>query len=240
MDPLRVIRREGDLFYDTASRADPARAVPVCPGWALADLVWHLGEVHWFWGTIVEQELDNPDDAQASVPERPASYDELVTFGRRSLDRMVTILEQSDDATPVWTWAHQHDVGFIRRHQVQEACVHRWDVQAAASDATPDAIDPEAAADSVDEFLTVSLPWSVHADKPLPGSVHLHCTDTPGEWLVQPDGRVEPIHAKGDVAVRATASDLLLALYKRVDSHAAEMVGDASIGTAFFAVIDVG
>jgi hypothetical protein len=54
-----------------------------------------------------------------------------------------------------------HTVGFIRRHQVQEAVVGRWDVRSAASNNVPDPIDAEVASDSIDEFLAISpAPWS--------------------------------------------------------------------------------
>lgn len=228
MDALEIIRREGGRFYDVAAGADPTRQVPSCPDWDIADLVWHLAEVHRFWATIVERQLQSPDEAQAGAPDRPADIDGLVALGRANLDRLLAALDGADDTTPVWTWAAQHDVGFIRRHQVQEAFVHRWDIQQAAG-AAPDPIDPEAAADAIDEVLAVSLPWSVDAERPLPGSVHLHCTDTTGEWLIHPDGRVEAVHAKGDVALRGSAADLILALYARVDLGALEVFGDEAV-----------
>lgn len=140
------------------------------------------------------------------------------------------LLETTPDDVPVWTWAledSQHNVGFIRRHQVQEAAVHRWDIERAAT-GRPEPIEPDVAADSVDEILAVTLPWGVRPDKPLPASVHLHCTDIEGEWFIHPDGRVEPEHAKGDVAIRGTASDLLLALYTRVPIGELDVIGDAS------------
>ena len=55
--------------------------------------------------------------------------------------------------------------------------------------------------------------------------MHLHCTDVAGEWLVTftAEGpEVEPVHAKGEVAARGTASDLDLYLWGRVD---ADVVG---------------
>ena len=54
MDYLDEIRRESDRFYAAAAAADPSVGVPSCPGWDIADLVWHLGEVHWFWATDIE------------------------------------------------------------------------------------------------------------------------------------------------------------------------------------------
>ncbi|HXW80147.1 MAG TPA: hypothetical protein VEJ84_11655, partial [Acidimicrobiales bacterium] len=87
----------------------------------------------------------------------------------------------------------------------------------------------EIASDAIDEFLTVSLPYGVNHQKPLTGSVHIHCTDVPGEWFIERDGRVDRAHATGDVALRGTASDLLLALYKRIDIEAVEVVGSDSL-----------
>lgn len=47
-----AIRRESERFYAIADGADPARHVAGCPAWDIADLVWHLGEVQWFWATV--------------------------------------------------------------------------------------------------------------------------------------------------------------------------------------------
>ena len=231
---MAAIRRDSDLFYATADDSDPSLPVASCPGWTIADLVWHLGEVHWFWGSVIEMRASDPASVEAAKPPRPAVYAELVAWGRGQVDRMISLLEQNEDATKVWTWSPtQQTVGFIRRHQVQEAAVHRWDLQQAAAQAPPDPIDAVAAADSLDELLEVTLPWTVDEKKPLAGSVHIHCTDTDGEWFVHPEGRVEPIHAKGDAAIRGTASDLLLVLFKRLGIEHAELVGDQALARLF-------
>jgi hypothetical protein len=52
----------------------------------------------------------------------------------------------------------------------------------------------------------------------LPGSLHLHTTDAPGEWTVTfADGKadVRTEHGKGDAAVRGPASDVLLWVWNR-------------------------
>ena len=243
MDFLDAIRQESERFYAAADAADPSRPVSSCPDWTIQDLVWHLGEVHWFWGTDVETRATDPATLEAAKPPRPNEYQELIEFGRAQADRLVRVLEATADDVPVWTWAlneADHTVGFIRRHQVQEAAVHRWDIQAAAGAAEPDPIDPEAAADSLDEVLAITLPWCVRADKPIPGSVHIHCTDAEGEWLVHPDGRVERGHLKGDAALRGTASDLLLTIFKRVPVERVEVVGDAEMARRFLAAMEMG
>ena len=232
MDHLAAIRRECDRFYAIANDAEPALGVPSCPGWSIADLVWHLGEVHWFWTAIIEARAGAPEEVESKKPSRPTAYNDLLTWGRLQADRMVDVLTATADDVQVWTWAldeSDHCVGFIRRHQVQEAAIHRWDLQNAATPVAADPIEPEVASDSVDEMLAVSLPWSVRADKPILGTVHLHCTDTEGEWFVHTDGRVERVHAKGDVAIRGAASDLLLALYKRVGLDTVELIGNDAL-----------
>jgi hypothetical protein len=150
------------------------------------------------------------------------------------------VLEATPDDVAVWTWALDEsgrNVGFVRRHQVQEAAVHRWDIENAAT-GQPRPIEPDVASDGVDEVLAVTLPWDVRPDQPLSGSVHIHCTDIAGEWFVHPDGRVEPIHAKGDVALRGTASDLLLGLYTRVPLDTLDVIGDASLARELLARIN--
>jgi uncharacterized protein (TIGR03083 family) len=240
MDDLEVIRREGDVFYTTAATADPELGVPSCPGWLIADLVWHLGEVQWFWGSIIEQRIPSVDSLDSlERPTRPDHYPDLVEWGRSMLERLLQILETTDDATTVWTWAPQQNVGFIRRHQVQETAVHRWDMQDAATSDPPTPIDPEAASDSIDEFLTYSLPMGLSKVERLEGSVHLHCTDTEGEWFVHQDKRVERLHEKAAVAMRGTASDLLLTLYARVDLDQIEVIGDESIARHLIEHIDL-
>lgn len=232
MDYLKSIRRDGELFYTTALTADPSLGVPCCPDWTISDLVWHLGEVHWFWAADIEERATNPEQVERGKPARPRAYTEVIAWGRSQLDHLTKALESTPDDVPVWTWALEepdHTVGFVRRHQAQETGVHRWDMQSAASNAIPDPIDAEIASDAIDEFLTITVPFAVNESKPLSGSVHLHCTDVPGEWFIEPDGRVDRAHAVGDVALRGTASDLLLALYNRIALDALEVIGRESI-----------
>ena len=234
MDHLAAIRRDSDRFYELAAGADPEVPVPSCPGWTVADLVDHLGAVHWFWATDIERRASGPGELQQDKPPRPATYEALLARGRAEAERMVQLLEATPDDTAVWTWAleeRDHTVGFIRRHQVQEAAVHRWDLEQAVRRGRPEPIAADAAADSVDEVLAITLPWGVAPDKPLAGTIHLHATDvdTAGEWFVHRDGRVEAVHAKGDVAVRGAASDLLLALYRRIPLDEVEVIGDRAL-----------
>ncbi|MGH9139254.1 MAG: SCP2 sterol-binding domain-containing protein, partial [Acidimicrobiales bacterium] len=76
------------------------------------------------------------------------------------------------------------------------------------------------------------------ADAPaLDGSVHLHCTDTDGEWTVRPAGddglSVSRDHAKADAALRGPAHDLLMALWRRCSLDGIDVFGDAALAGAF-------
>ena len=65
-------------------------------------------------------------------------------------------------------------------------------------------------------------------------TIHLHCTDGDGEWLVRlgADGvAVTNEHAKGDVAARGTASDLMLLVWGRIPPERVDVFGDAALLT---------
>lgn len=194
-----------------------------CPGWTVGDLVRHLTEVHWFWTTVVEEQQPAPPDESRRPAD--ASEDHLIEVFRAGAARLVSVLRLADPKARCWTWAPaQQDVAFVVRHQVQEAAVHHWDAAHAAGRQL--VIDPEVAADAVDEFLTFSVSSPADpADPPRPaleGRLALICSDIDAAWTVE-DGEVQGtvVHSRGAPAATpamvARASDLLLWLYRRVE-----------------------
>jgi uncharacterized protein (TIGR03083 family) len=220
-DMLGAIRRHSDGFA-TAAEDNLHAAVEHCPGWSIADLTWHLTEVHWFWGTIVEEGLDAPPD-ESRRPGRAADEGLLDVF-RTGARRLVDVLAAANPSAHVWTWAPaQQDVAFVTRHQVQEAAVHHWDASHAAGDDL--AIEPPLAADAVDEFLTFSLSTDADpADPPRPsldGRFVLRCTDADAAWTVTDGAAPGTVAATqgaspGLPELATRASDLLLWLYGRM------------------------
>lgn len=236
-DYLSALRRDGKRMAAAAEGALD-RAVPSCPEWTVADLVWHVGGVHAFWGQIASGVIPGPEDYVE--PERPADG-ELVTWFRAGVDEIAGVLAQLDPATPAWTWAPQKNMGFIQRRMAQETAVHCWDALAAVGRDEP--IEPRLAVDGVDEFLDVCLPGRPTHLEGRPESIHLHATDANGEWVVRAGGgacRVERTHGKGDAAVRATASDLLLLLWRRRSPDQLEVHGDRAALARFLARPDLG
>lgn len=205
-----------------AAESDLTAPVEHCPGWTMADLVGHLWQVHWFWALVAEQRLTAPPDAQP--PARPAD-DVLLAEFRAGALRLIEVLRAADPETPVWTWAPaQHNIGFITRHQVQEAAVHRWDAEHAAGHRYQ--LDPRVSVDSIEEFLTFSV--ASPADPPaepqagLAGGFVLAATDADASWTVrdaEPAGtvRFERGGTPGLPSINGSASDLLLWLYQRVE-----------------------
>src|SRR3954449_9016030 len=83
----------------SAGLADAARGgldAPVehCPGWSVADLVWHVTGVHWFWATIAEGPLTERP-SEESRPARPAD-DALVDGFTAQAARLVHVLRDAD------------------------------------------------------------------------------------------------------------------------------------------------
>jgi uncharacterized protein (TIGR03083 family) len=225
---IAAIRHHGLGLADAAEGNFDA-SVDCCPGWSVADLVWHVRRVHYFWGSMVEGLFDDPD----RVPEigRPVDNEQLLADYRTGVVRMADILANADQTAQLWTWSHQKDVAFVTRHQVQEAAVHHWDAETSAGKRIK--IDPDVAEDSVDEFLEHSTPGRFPDAEPLSGSVHLHASDTQGEWVIREDDdrRLSIIrgHEHADVALSATSSDLLLILYRRFGPEHAAVHGDRTL-----------
>jgi len=219
-DPLTTIE-EHSAGLRAAAAGDLTAAVTHCPGWTVADLVAHITDVHWFWATIVEERLTEPP-VEGRRPSRAAD-ETLLVRAEQEAEHLLAALRDADPEHPCWTWAPaQQDVGFVLRHQVQEAAVHHWD----AADATGAEwqCDKAAAADAVDEFLTFSV---ASADYPKPGAslsgaLALATSDTQDLWLLsdgdQPGTLAVSRDAAGEAPVLlAPAADLLLWLYRRVE-----------------------
>ncbi len=232
---LTALRRDGDAFAESAVAAGLAAAVPSCPGWTVADLVWHLTEVHYFWASVVVQQATRWDEVGRIVR---VDEDDLLPTYHDGLARLCQDLANTDPATEVWTWADQHDVAFVIRRMAHETAVHRWDMDRAAGLAT--SVEPMLASDGIDEFLTHFVDDVSDDAEPVGGSVHIHCGDVAGEWTIRPNESgtgfdVTREHAKGDAALRGHASALLLALWRRVGTDTIDVVGDADVARRFLA-----
>jgi uncharacterized protein (TIGR03083 family) len=230
---LAALRRDGEAFADAAGAVPPTAAVPACPGWDVAELVWHLGEVHRFWSEVVERRLTDPSGVRIA---RPADA-QLLPWYRAGLDHLIDALRGTPDDTPVWTWSERTDTGFVVRRMAHETLVHRMDAEEAAG--RDPVVDAWLASDGIDELLEHFTVWRAPDAEPLGGSVHLHCTDVTGEWFVREDGDGSIVttreHARGDAAIRGRAQVLLRVMWRRTSLEAVEVLGDAEVAARFVA-----
>lgn len=234
---LIALRRDAPALLDAVRAADPDTTIAACPAWKPLDLAWHIGEVHRFWATVAGERRRVPPEPWP--PERPASDEAVLAYADDSVRIMLEVLSEADPATRVWTWSDEHqDVAFILRRMAQETAVHRVDAERAAGRSEHE-VEASLAADGIDEYLFRFLPWTARAAEPLGGSVHVHCTDTEGEWTVTPrnDGPddVTTGHAKGDAALRGRAHHLLMALWRRDGTEHLDVFGDTSLAQRFLA-----
>ena len=189
LDYLAHLARDSARFVEVLTGTPPEARVPTCPDWDAEDLLWHLAEVQWFWGTIASRGLTAFEDVEAldsgGRPRRPAERNDLLAFfWRASADLQHSLIALSPDA-PAWTWSDEQSVGFIRRRQAHEALIHRLDAELTAGDRTP--MDVDLSTDGVDEALHIMYgglpPWGQFVPDPVQ-TVRVETTDTHRSWLV--------------------------------------------------------
>jgi uncharacterized protein (TIGR03083 family) len=241
---LDILRREGALVAALApDHLD--LPVPTLEDWTVERVIRHLGKVHrWVAGALRLEPGQGMDEVGplAPLPRGP----ECIAGYREALDDVVMEFARRDADEPAPTFVGAGTVGWWLRRQAQEVAVHRVDAQDAvhaAGGPAPDALAADGAADGIDEWARVFLglrfgqrggqvPEDLHGR-----TVHIHGTDDPppadgAEWLLRfgPDGTtVDATHAKGDVALRGPASDLLLVLWRRRPLDAVDIVGERSV-----------
>ena len=232
LDLLATVPTSSANLVAAAVEAGLDAPVPSCPDWTAEKLVRHAGMVLRYIGKVAE--AGGPIDAKALPKPPPGPL--VVQWFEEMAQATVTTLSAKAPDDELWNWAGQPPVAaFWQRRVANELAVHAADAQLAAGQ--PPRVDTPLAVDAIDELLTVLLPVKAElggADVSGLGTLHVHCTDTEGEWRVEPAGgrlEVTRAHAKGDAALRGPASDVLLRLCNRGDGG--EVVGDPAVVTAF-------
>jgi uncharacterized protein (TIGR03083 family) len=240
---LEILATEGDRLASVPVELLDA-PVPTVPGWTVEDVVRHTGKVHQWAAGVSRLPLDG-DMASVRYEGIPKGPDCLPAY-REALTGVIGALTDRPADTEVVTFLGRAPLGWWIRRQAHEVAVHRFDAEAgvaAAGGAAPNSFDVDAAADGLDEWAATFLAvrWGQRfGDFPadLEGAtIHLHGTDPEppadgSEWLISVvDGsvRVEATHAKGDVALRGSAEDLLLVMWRRRPLEVLEVLGDRSI-----------
>ncbi len=233
---LESFGTDADALLELAV-VQPDAPIPHCGEWVAADLVAHLCGV---WSFIEHHVRGRATERTGSMQPSDLTGAALFAHAREVSARLSSALAGVEPTESVWSWTADTTGGFYLRRVAQETAVHLWDVRAALGVVEPLAAD--IARDGIDELADTTFPNLLDRGVPEPvGSLHLHCTDTEGEWtLAVADGVVEVVraHAKGDVAIKGNASDLDLVLWERVplDSGDLQVFGNHDVARSWTAL----
>ena len=239
---LHVLAEENDRFIMAARTAGWSSEVAACPGWNAAELAFHMCKVQSMFLGMLTTDAASPKDLPRL--QRPDSDDGLVDLFIAGATQLEHVLENTPDDRSVWTFTGPQPAAWVKRRMAHEVLVHRFDADIAGGAVTD--VDEVICADGIDEKFGVFLPW--FGDKvSLDGTVHVHCSDTDGEWMLSPASSgvaVTREHGKGDVAFRGPSQLLLLALWRRISvdeavSAGAEVFGNRAVLDDFLASFGV-
>ncbi|MGW0522167.1 maleylpyruvate isomerase family mycothiol-dependent enzyme [Crossiella sp. NPDC003009] len=242
IDYPAVVAEQSAAFTAAVSRPGAlALPVPSCPGWTVADLVTHLGEVMTWWAhTLAEGGLMPEEEAVLTVATPGA---DLLGWWRARAEALTEALRNTPPESPAWCWWHPEQLGTaaeVAERMAHEALVHRWDAEHALGQATP--VPAELGAAGIAEFATRMLPAREDTWTGSTGVVQLHATDLDLVWDFRAgeDGlRLLPEPAEAPAAVIAgAAGELDLLLWRR--PAVVSTTGDQELAAAFLDWADLG
>jgi uncharacterized protein (TIGR03083 family) len=226
-DAIDAIGVESRRLSDAVASADLDARVPTTPKWSVRDLAHHIGTVQSFWSEVVRAR--NPAERFAGPPASLPPDNDLFAWLGWCTYSLLSALREAGPDSPCWAWwgdPTPHTAGAVARHQAQEVAVHRWDAEGSVGSSAP--LPPQLATDGVHEFIDVVLGPDVVA---LRGAVTLEASDTGGRWKIGPDDA-------GIATLRATASDLVLMLYRRLPVPDADVDGDPILVASLLSLAD--
>ncbi|MFF4381768.1 maleylpyruvate isomerase family mycothiol-dependent enzyme [Kitasatospora sp. NPDC092039] len=224
---VAAVSAETARFVAAVRSADPATPVPGCPGWTLADLVRHTGSVQRWFTLLLRRRIQEPPTSREVDLKLPERVEDYPAWLAEACAEAGAAFAETDLDAPMWAWGADQHARFWVRRMLFETLVHRADAELALG--LKPGIDPDLAADGVAEFLT-NLPYAAFfapRTAELRGedrTIRFARTDGDGDWLVRlrPDGfgldsADAPAGSPADATVSATAAELLLLLYGRLD-----------------------
>ena len=230
---LTALRADADLLSAAIRTGDAAAPVAACPGWDLTKLLEHTGWVQ-RWATHA---VLNGEAPGREIDFGPSSDDNLSVWIVDGATALINALSNAAPNDPTWhPFPFEQQVWVWARRQALETAMLRWDAQTAIG--VQALLDSELSREGIQEYFELGLPRAISRAEVEPPTVslHVHCTDVDGEWLVWNENgtyRMLPVHDKGDAAIRGTAANIWLLLMGRIDRSELDIVGDASAADAW-------
>lgn len=251
-DYVAHISAESTRFRDVVAATASHARVPACPDWTADDLLWHVAEVQWFWGTVIASRPAGPPDLQ---PDRPVGREALLGFFDEVSSDLIAGLAAADASEAAWSWADDRTVGFTQRRQAHEALIHRLDAEQTAGAVTP--LPMALAADGVAELLDTMYggeppSWGSFTPSGLHTAIEL---DDAGERIRVATGWFQGTHPEtgtsyhdahllrvgdgpADAVVRGAAADIDAWLWRRRDDTGITVSGEHDAYAEWRAAVD--
>ena len=234
------ILAQTSLLVGHLDGADVTVRVQTCPGWNVSQLARHVdGGQRWARDIVATRAVRPPSDValrelSGATDEDPGTLSASLTEAAAALTS--TLTEAGPDAQ-MWCPVDGGGSAFYARRFAYETAIHRAD--AALALGADYALDPAVAADGIDEWMELGCmpfhfevhPWM--RELLAPGrTIGLHATDTDAHWLLDLTGDViewrrADEHAAAEI--RASVTDLLLAMYRRRPVSGVDVTGDAKL-----------
>lgn len=206
--------------------------VPACEGWTTRDLVVHVGTIHRWAAAIVlsGQRLKEP---------APLVTEPLAEWYAGTASALLGALQAVSLEEDVPNFSRiDETAAFWPRRQMHETVVHAVDLaQALGFDESQWTVEPEIAADGIDEVLQVFFPrLTARGHRPdVRSRIRLVATDVDQSWIIGPGageaGTPVQLHPSlvADATVSGTAADLYLGLWHRVAPSRLAFDGDDGV-----------
>jgi uncharacterized protein (TIGR03083 family) len=218
--------------------ADVTVPVPTCPGWNVSQLVRHVdGGQRWARDIVATRAVRPPSDAARPIWRQRRSPDTLSASLTEAAAALTSTLTEAGPDAQMWCPVDGGGSAFYARRFAYETAIHR--VDAALALGADYALDPAVAADGIDEWMELECmpfhfevhPWM--RELLAPGrTIGLHATDTDAHWLLDLTGDVIAWRRADEPAaadIRASVTDLLLAIYRRRRVGGVHVTGDAKL-----------
>ncbi|MGN9905990.1 maleylpyruvate isomerase family mycothiol-dependent enzyme [Phytohabitans sp. LJ34] len=232
MERLRFLRCLADdeaRLREVAAR-DLDADVPSCPGWTVADLVRHVGEVY-----LHKVECIRTGLRPSHWPPPSLEKEDPLPLLDRAYAALVDELGR-DPSAPAFTWFEpDQTVGFWVRRMAQETVIHRVDAELALRlEVTP--IPDDLAVDGIDEVLHLFLAYET-AGAPEAFGAALSQSDGhavlvaagDARWSVTPAPEgvlVGPADGRSAASVTGDPQSVLLWLWGRAGGDTVRLEGD--------------
>jgi uncharacterized protein (TIGR03083 family) len=220
--------------------ADVTVPVPTCPGWNVSQLARHVdGGQRWAREIVATRASEPPSDValrdlSGATDDDP---DILCASLTEAAAALAATLTDAGPAAQMWCPVEGGGSAFYARRFAYETAMHRAD--AALALGVKFVLDPEVAADAVDEWMELGClpfhfevhPWMLELLAP-GRTIGLHATDTDAHWLLDLTGDVIAWRRADEQAVaeiRAPVTDLLLTIYRRRPVAGLDVTGDAKL-----------